>query len=157
MSVLITNVRLSFQDPTFGMMPPLWLSRLQAHHCICGPCRGGLGVESGKSREKMPKYGKSPKFRVGQVDSNDICRRVTETLSIPSHEFSSLKRSGTAKFAVSGSGKKGKFLVFTPEFGGTHISGFAEERKSFSRMFGARKACYKCGNGVSEPPCIIRV
>ena len=33
----------------------------------------------------------------------------------------------------------------------------AEERKLFVRMFGARKACYKCGNGVSAPFYIIFV
>ena len=39
-----------------------------------------------------------------------------------------------------------------------HTFGAVEERKTkFVRMFGARKACYKCGNGVSEPFYTIRV
>ena len=50
-------------------------------------------------------------FRVGQVDFNDAGRQVAKAPSISSHEFSSHERSGTVKFAVSGSGKKGRYLV----------------------------------------------
>ena len=85
-----------------------------------------------------------------------IGRQVTEAPSISSHEFSSHERSGTVKFAVSGSGKKGMCLVSSPQSSRALNSDLAEERKPFVRMFGARKACYKCGNGVSAPFYIIR-
>jgi hypothetical protein len=100
---------------------------------------------------------KPAKFRVGRVDSNDIGRRVTKLPSISSHEFSSHERSGTVKFAVSGSGKKGWCLVTSFRFDRAHTPDAVEERKSFVRMFSARKACYKCGNGVSAPFYIIIV
>lgn len=38
-----------------------------------------------------------------------------------------------------------------------HTPDGVEERKSFVRMYGVRKACYKCGNGASAPFNIIRV
>ena len=97
------------------------------------------------------------KFRVGRVDSNDIGRKVTQAPSISSHEFSSHERSGTVNFAVSGSGKKGWYLAPSLQFDRAHVPDVAEERKLFTRMFSARKACYKCGNGVSAPFYIILV
>jgi hypothetical protein len=82
---------------------------------------------------------------------------ITKAPPISSREFSSHERSGTVKFADSGSGKKGRHPLFSHWSDLTHTPGATVERKYFLRMFGARKACYKCGNGVSGPLCIIRV
>ena len=62
-------------------------------------------------RIQVPNTADPALFRVGRVDSNDIGRKVTKALSISSHEFSSHEQGGTVKFAVSGSGKKGRRLV----------------------------------------------
>ena len=61
------------------------------------------------------------------------------------------------KFAVSGSGKKGWCLAFSLQLDRAHTPDVVEARKLFVRMFSARKACYKCGNGVSAPFYIILV
>ena len=95
-------------------------------------------------------------FRVGRVDFNDTGWQVTKAPPISSHEFSSHERSGTVTFVVSGSGKKGTCLVFSPQPNRTHPQP-CRRAKVVLRMFAARKACYKCGNGVSAPFSIVLV
>ena len=95
-------------------------------------------------------------FRVGRVDFNGVGWQVTKTPSISSHEFSSHERSGTAKFVVAEVGRRVRVSYCHPS-PAELTSRPCRRAKVVLRMFGARKACYKCGNGVSAPLSIIRV
>lgn len=95
-------------------------------------------------------------FRVGQVDFNDAGRQVAKAPSISSHEFSSHERSGTVKFVVREVGRRVCAWYSRPAQPSS-LPRLCRRAKVILRMFGARKACYKCGNGVSVPLSIIRV
>lgn len=75
-----------------------------------------------------PNTAETEEFRVGQEDSNDICRRVQSSVD-PFSRISSREQSGTVKFTVSGSGKKGGCSVFPRQSDRTLILDAAEVRK----------------------------